>query len=393
MADWCEAVRRARQSGRRAFVVMHLFGGPRRPEDVQHCLEHIMEEMGLKLLMISADLGDDSRWDLGRVDAFEQLWSLVEEGLVDVIFGGPPCSTWSRARFRLGGPRPLRRRGKYCWGLPRSRLRAAEAARLDEGNLLMLNHLAPCGGVAGRGGAWGLEHPDDPEEEPYPSIFDTDILRGLMMRTNARQISFDQCMMGGVSQKPTRVAGTVKWAATAARRCDGAHSHEQSYGKVNGTFRTTKLATYPPALCRWLAEGIAKTLYDMASTGAGPTGHQRAEVRCPRISCFSAKLDKGAFHFLNEASSRERGVVLGSSDTGFYLHIDDGLICTDGGTHGPGEAKVNSLVHQVADSLEDAGFLVKDRREHGSVDRIVGYEIEASPARVRVPMGEGRPAL
>ena len=157
VAGWCEAVRRARLQGHRVFVVMHLFAGERRAEDVQHILEEEMHKLGLILLMISVDLAMDSRWDLSRVDTFEQLWSLVEEGLVDVIFGGPPCSTWSRARFKPGGPRPLRRRGKYCWGLPRERLKAAEAARLDEGNHLMLNHLALCGGVASRGGAWGLE--------------------------------------------------------------------------------------------------------------------------------------------------------------------------------------------------------------------------------------------
>ena len=145
------------------------------------------------------------------------------------------------------------------------------------------------------------------------------------------------------------------------------------------------MATYPPALCRWLAEGIAETLADMAKTGSGPTGHQRSSTRCPRISCFSEKLDKGAFHFLNEASSRERGVVLGESDTSFYLHIDDGLIAAAENAKGSGKAKVNALVHQVADALEDVGFVVKDRREHGLIDRIVGYEIETSPARVRVP--------
>ena len=57
VAGWCEAVRQARLEGERVFVVMHLFAGARRPEDVQHFLELIMNEMGLKLLMISAAFG------------------------------------------------------------------------------------------------------------------------------------------------------------------------------------------------------------------------------------------------------------------------------------------------------------------------------------------------
>ena len=112
--------------------------------------------------MISVDLAVDPRWDLSRVDTFEQLWALVEEGLVDVIFGGPPCSTWSRARFRPGGPRPLRRRGKYAWGLPRDRLRPAEVERLNEGNLLMLSHLSLCEGVAVCDGARPLAQASPP---------------------------------------------------------------------------------------------------------------------------------------------------------------------------------------------------------------------------------------
>eukprot|EP00959_Pyramimonas_sp_CCMP1952_P163934 3427526-Pyramimonas_sp.AAC.1 len=112
----------------------------------------------------------------------------------------------------------------------------------------MVNHLALRGGVGDRGGTWALEHPDDPGEDPYPSIFDTEILKGLESRTGARHISFDQCMMGGPSQKPTRVTGAARLAATEALRRDGAHTHELSYGEVNGNFRATKLATYPPRL-------------------------------------------------------------------------------------------------------------------------------------------------
>ena len=114
-AGWCEAVRQARLRGRRISVVMRLFAGPGRDWGVQHYLGRIMMDMGLELLMVAVDLAEGSSWDLSRVDTFEQLWSLVEEGLVDVILGGPPRSAWSRARFWPGAPRPLRRRGKCCW--------------------------------------------------------------------------------------------------------------------------------------------------------------------------------------------------------------------------------------------------------------------------------------
>ena len=86
-------------------------------------------------------------------------------------------------------------------------MKTAEVERLNEGNHLMLNHLTLCSGVACRGGAWGVEHPDDPEEEPFPSIFDTDILKGLEARTHARRISFAQCMMGGGVESRAHIVG------------------------------------------------------------------------------------------------------------------------------------------------------------------------------------------
>ena len=37
------------------------------------------------------------------------LLDWIEQGLIDFILGGPPCATWTRARFHGGGP-PLVRR-------------------------------------------------------------------------------------------------------------------------------------------------------------------------------------------------------------------------------------------------------------------------------------------
>ena len=129
---------------------------------------------------------------------------LIEEGLVDAVAGGPPCATWSRARFVPlpggGGPRPLRHRGPRAWGLPPQSLTSFEKERLDEGNLTMLNFLSFCEAAALRGGLWLLEHPEDPGEGPFPSIWAMDLERALEERTGATRAVFDQCTFGG----PTR---------------------------------------------------------------------------------------------------------------------------------------------------------------------------------------------
>ena len=104
-----------------------------------------------------------------------RLRELVSESLIDAVFDGPPCATWSRFRLRAGGPRPLRFRWAL-WG--RADTRPVETARLREGNVLMLNYLGLMEPYVHNGGPQLLELHDDPGKEPYPSIWITDEWKG-----------------------------------------------------------------------------------------------------------------------------------------------------------------------------------------------------------------------
>ena len=170
---FCEEVRRTKHEDERIYVVIHMFAGARREGDVQQFLEHKMQDAGLKLLMISVDLAEDPEWDFANPITFSKLMGLAEEGLVDIFFGGPPCSTVARSRFVKipGGPRPLRFRWAI-WGRPD--LREHERLRVVEANTLWLNFLAMAENVASRGGGYLWEHPADPGVEPYPSIWATE---------------------------------------------------------------------------------------------------------------------------------------------------------------------------------------------------------------------------
>ena len=90
----------------------------------------------------------------------------ITQGLLDGILGGPPCSTWSRLRFLPDGPRPLRLRWSL-WGI--KGLTSAEHQRITEANILLVNFLSLAEALSVRGGLCLLEHPSDPEEDPYPS--------------------------------------------------------------------------------------------------------------------------------------------------------------------------------------------------------------------------------
>lgn len=264
VTGWCSAVRAAKQSGARTFVVMHFFAGERRTEDVEAWLtKHCCNE-NLQLLMISVDLATDNNWDFTIPATYHAIMELVEEGLVDVVIGGPPCSTVSRSRhvYMVGGPRPLRFR--HClWGRPD--LKPWEKARLDESNILWLNYMSVCEGVSIRGGAHLWEHPADPGQDPYPSVWVTDEMLGLERRTDAQRAVLHQCPFGGLTPKLTCLSGTVDGLAELdGIRCPGVskdHVHSKSVGrKPDGSFYTRRLQTYPPGLCAALGAMILKTL-------------------------------------------------------------------------------------------------------------------------------------
>lgn len=178
------------------MTVTHFFAGDRRAGDIHQWVEELATEQGLRVEIISVDLAHDAAWDLTNAVTFHKLMQLIEEGLIDIVGGGPPCSTVARSRHvKLpgGGPRPLRFR--WCvWR--RSDLRPHEKRRLDEANTLWINYLAYCEAVSMRGGAWLWEHPEDPGCSPYPSIWCTEEMKGVEERTGSVRAILHQCAFG-----------------------------------------------------------------------------------------------------------------------------------------------------------------------------------------------------
>eukprot|EP00959_Pyramimonas_sp_CCMP1952_P315390 6601067-Pyramimonas_sp.AAC.1 len=48
-----------------------------------------------------------------------------------------------------------------------------------------------------------LEHPADPGDFPFPSVFALEGVEGLAERAQAQVVTLDQRMCGGAAQKPT----------------------------------------------------------------------------------------------------------------------------------------------------------------------------------------------
>ena len=101
------------------------------------------------------------------------ILAAVAVGFFHTVVAGPPCSTWSKARFNLlfGGPRPLRTRSQP-WGRTDINMSTAETRQLNIATKLLINTLRIMTGIAKAGGTYILEHPRDPGGPPYPSIWD-----------------------------------------------------------------------------------------------------------------------------------------------------------------------------------------------------------------------------
>eukprot|EP00959_Pyramimonas_sp_CCMP1952_P096079 2008951-Pyramimonas_sp.AAC.1 len=140
----------------------------------------------------------------------------MEEGMIDIL-GAPPCSPWSRARFRPGGPRPLRFRDQ-----PLGRLDLTEPVRtrVTEANVLLSNFLGLCDTVEQYGGAYLMQHPIDPHEEPFPSIWDLDAVK-VLERHSVEVTDIDQCMpcAATVSISTRRRTGSTLRVSSARGVC------------------------------------------------------------------------------------------------------------------------------------------------------------------------------
>ena len=281
--SFTEAARVARRGLQRVFIVAHAFAGDRREGGIHEWLDRFADEHRLQLLILSIDLAFDPAWDLADPLTIHQLMVLAKGGFIDIILGGPPCATWSRARFlpmRGGswGPRPLRwRTDDEIWG--RCDLWPSVQARVTEANVLMVNFLALCEAVSLRGGGHLCEHPEDPGMDPYPSVWATDLMIGLEDRVGAVRILLDQCMYGGPAPKVTCLSGTLQGLSEGEIRCDRRHAHGRSSGlNEHGQFHTRRLQTYPSGLSRFIALRITRTLLAMRRDGSGPGCWRRAEA-------------------------------------------------------------------------------------------------------------------
>ena len=98
-------------------IILHLFSGRRREGDFQWAVESLTTGSQFAYHVVSLDLAvDEVRGDL--ICRKTQLFWLdkMARGFISAWLAGPPCETFSRARFYKDGPPPLRS-SRYPWGI------------------------------------------------------------------------------------------------------------------------------------------------------------------------------------------------------------------------------------------------------------------------------------
>ena len=236
----------------RVFRFVHLFSGHLREADLEDWLSAYFADAGYMIEVVNVDVGFLGDHNLADEVVGAEWRRRAAAGEFDGGHAGPPCGTWSRVRFRTGGPPPLRLR-THPWGRPR--LTAGQLEKVGEANRMMRTAMGILKEVIMYGGSGTLEHPADPGRAPFPSIWNTDEMRNWIGDLGLETVTFPQCMMGAAAKKETTIAGRASdLEGHLQARCGHAYHSATLSGKdETGKFRTKVSQAYPPELCRRLA--------------------------------------------------------------------------------------------------------------------------------------------
>ncbi|CAE8709859.1 unnamed protein product [Polarella glacialis] len=262
----------------RVFRFLHFFSGFRRIEDLEWWLLSLGEKYGLIIEVWSVDVAIDPSMDLCQPEALNKLRGGCRDGYFHGGGGGPPCGTWSRARFNqaCAGPRPLRTRDEP-WGRTDIIFSASEEKKLTLGTLLLEGILVCLEELFEMNGMGWMEHPVDPGLPPFPSSWATELVKTFIDRTGAIKKDIEQRMYGQASQKGTSIMIFGKHMRREmvdqqlSKRCNH-KSHKMTLQSTdkNGVFKTSAAQIYPSGLCRALAHVVVDTFSVMMRLREGP---------------------------------------------------------------------------------------------------------------------------
>ena len=290
--------------------VLIFFSGHRRPQDVA---DHLHSRSSL--VPLSIDTAVCSKH--GNVHDCGKWIQLIRSRLVIAAHGGPPCETFTAARWLSTGedrePKPLRAK-THPWGLPE--MSYSELLQCINGSSLFLRVLGLLLLVHLHGGATTLEHPAGPmnPDSPVWTVWMSAMVQRLLKGKGHRLVTFLQGPLGRRFAKPTRLltghlpdlerqiyqAYQPGWKATAWL---GGRDEK-------GGWRTSEAKAYPPLLCWLLANSyiehdskIQKAEEELTPVGLDDAIKALSQVYDPYGPCAEMLRDFQKEHFTVGSSS------------------------------------------------------------------------------------------
>ena len=151
-----------------------------------------------------------------------------------------------------------------------------ERRRVTSANKLIFTTLTLCEEVVRQGGVHFIEHPRDPREHPFHSMY-TSELQASESWMGASRVIGDQCPFGACCRKQSEYSGTVSIIESIGLFCQGVssdHHHEPLGTRLleDGTFKSKNLARYPSLLCSAISTCFDESFHFMLKHGGGSFG-------------------------------------------------------------------------------------------------------------------------
>ena len=290
--------------------MVYLFAGASRRGDIREHLQSLADNQ-FHLELKELDLELHHSHDLSKTKLWDDLYSEIDQGKVDVLLWSPPCNTFSRARhnFKHGGPRPLR---SAAWPLGFPWLRTQDQETAQTANFFVFQCLEAARRMHLQNKFFWGEHPEDlgktKSGDTPASIWQLPVVRELAELTSAACWPIHQCIFGAPSSKPTRLMSNLpsclqhgqQWP-TFDENCFysgplGRCPHEfheplLGFNVQLQKWNTADSAAYPAAMCRDIALDVISALplcmalQGVHATVEQPTAPSTVQPTATLISC------------------------------------------------------------------------------------------------------------
>ena len=250
------------------FLIVHLFSGRRRVQDVHYWLAQWANQRGIRVTVLSMDTAVSLAYGNLQVEttSWKKLVYLYERGAVAATLAGSPCETFSAARHlpppTSDGihrwPRPLRSAARL-FGL--AQLTRKELRQCRQGTSFALQTLFVAALHLVHGGLFLSEHPACPEDPEKASIWRSAVVELLTKDPDCTLRTFPQWKWGSATPKPTGLLSIrLPQLARSMYACaDPTLTYPKRVAQGlddQGCFHTAACKEYPPRFCQALARAF-----------------------------------------------------------------------------------------------------------------------------------------